>query len=183
MCAHKKGEVVEPAGGETGERHCLAEVYQLPRSSFDSSANLKEQPIELLRKILSAKNERTVKNNRGNSCTPKLPRNDYVIVQLTAIKSKHKMAFFSFFLRTQCYRGIGRKGWQSRYLCLSDAPAPGQLTQRGRPGRICTTKRRKNLKICTLLIFVLEKKCARCYPELSLSMGWISWMVPFINVL
>jgi len=54
-CAHKKGEVVEPAGGETGEPHCLAEVYQLLRSSFDSSANLKEQPIELLRKILSAK--------------------------------------------------------------------------------------------------------------------------------
>ena len=23
----KKGEVVEPAGGETGEPHCLAEVY------------------------------------------------------------------------------------------------------------------------------------------------------------
>jgi len=27
-CAHKKGEVVGPAGGETGGPHCLAEVYQ-----------------------------------------------------------------------------------------------------------------------------------------------------------
>ena len=28
-CAHKKGEVVEPAGGETGGPRCLAEVRKL----------------------------------------------------------------------------------------------------------------------------------------------------------
>jgi len=28
--AHKKGEVVEPAGGETGVPRCLAEVRKLP---------------------------------------------------------------------------------------------------------------------------------------------------------
>ena len=33
MCAHKKGEVVGPAGGETGGPHCLAEVYLLPKCS------------------------------------------------------------------------------------------------------------------------------------------------------
>jgi hypothetical protein len=29
---HKKGEVVEPAGGETGVPHCLAEARKLQRS-------------------------------------------------------------------------------------------------------------------------------------------------------
>ena len=28
-CAHKKGETVEPAGGETGVPHCLAEAHKL----------------------------------------------------------------------------------------------------------------------------------------------------------
>ena len=29
----KKGEVVEPAGGETGVPHCLAEVRKLPHAA------------------------------------------------------------------------------------------------------------------------------------------------------
>jgi len=34
-CAHKKGEVVEPAGGETGVPRCLAEVRKpLHAASF-----------------------------------------------------------------------------------------------------------------------------------------------------
>jgi len=31
--AHKKGEVVGPAGGETGVPHCLAEVRKLPETA------------------------------------------------------------------------------------------------------------------------------------------------------
>jgi len=31
--AHKKGEVVVPAGGETGGPHCLAEVYKAVKNS------------------------------------------------------------------------------------------------------------------------------------------------------
>jgi len=39
-CAHKKGEVVGPAGGETGVPHCLAEVRKLPEAaSFQFSKN------------------------------------------------------------------------------------------------------------------------------------------------
>ena len=34
MSAHKKGEVVEPAGGETGVPHCLAEVRKLPEAAL-----------------------------------------------------------------------------------------------------------------------------------------------------
>jgi hypothetical protein len=34
MYAHKKGEVVEPAGGETGVPHCLAEVRKLPEAAL-----------------------------------------------------------------------------------------------------------------------------------------------------
>jgi hypothetical protein len=30
----KKGEVVEPAGGETGVPHCLAEVRKLPEAAL-----------------------------------------------------------------------------------------------------------------------------------------------------
>jgi hypothetical protein len=33
-CAEKKGEVVEPAGGETGVPHCLAEDYKLPMAAL-----------------------------------------------------------------------------------------------------------------------------------------------------
>ncbi|MFC1676227.1 hypothetical protein ACFL3G_04075 [Planctomycetota bacterium] len=32
--AHKIGEVVEPAGGETGEPHCLAEVQKLLKAAL-----------------------------------------------------------------------------------------------------------------------------------------------------
>jgi len=32
--AQKKGEVVEPAGGETGVPHCLAEDYKLPTAAL-----------------------------------------------------------------------------------------------------------------------------------------------------
>jgi len=31
--AHKKGEVVGPAGGETGVPHCLAEVHRLLKTA------------------------------------------------------------------------------------------------------------------------------------------------------
>jgi len=31
---HKKGEVVEPAGGETGVPHCLAEARNLPEAEL-----------------------------------------------------------------------------------------------------------------------------------------------------
>ncbi len=31
--AHKKGEGVVPAGGETGRPHCLAEVYKAVKNS------------------------------------------------------------------------------------------------------------------------------------------------------
>jgi hypothetical protein len=31
--AHKRGEEVGPAGGETGEPPCLAEVHQLPKTA------------------------------------------------------------------------------------------------------------------------------------------------------
>jgi hypothetical protein len=34
--AHKKGEVVGPAGGETGGPHCLAEVYKLLKTALYS---------------------------------------------------------------------------------------------------------------------------------------------------
>jgi len=36
MCprAQKKGEVVDPAGGETGVPHCLAEVRKLPTAAL-----------------------------------------------------------------------------------------------------------------------------------------------------
>jgi hypothetical protein len=38
--AHKKGEVVEPAGGETGVPRCLAEVRKLPKAAlFITSKN------------------------------------------------------------------------------------------------------------------------------------------------
>jgi len=31
---HKKGEVVVPAGGETGRPHCLAEVYKAVKTAL-----------------------------------------------------------------------------------------------------------------------------------------------------
>jgi len=35
--AHKNGEVVGPAGGETGLPRCLAEVQKLPKSSIETT--------------------------------------------------------------------------------------------------------------------------------------------------
>jgi hypothetical protein len=45
--AHKKGEVVGPAGGDTGGPHCLAEVYQ-PLKGV-SILYLKEQNKRIMR--------------------------------------------------------------------------------------------------------------------------------------
>jgi hypothetical protein len=40
--AHKKGEVVVPAGGETGGPHCLAEVYKaVKKQHYRLSTNQK----------------------------------------------------------------------------------------------------------------------------------------------
>jgi hypothetical protein len=38
--AHKKGEVVEPAGGETGGPRCLAEVRELPMAALSRQFKL-----------------------------------------------------------------------------------------------------------------------------------------------
>jgi hypothetical protein len=46
--AHKKGEVVEPAGGETGEPRCLAEVHKLLKQLYFISPvklTINEKPV------------------------------------------------------------------------------------------------------------------------------------------
>jgi len=47
--AHKIGEVVGPAGGETGGPHCLAEVRKLPKAAYIHY--LKEQGQKTLSRI------------------------------------------------------------------------------------------------------------------------------------
>jgi hypothetical protein len=50
--AHKKGEVVGPAGGETGGPHCLAEVYQ-PLMGYQFCISKNKAKEYYVKKILS----------------------------------------------------------------------------------------------------------------------------------
>ncbi|MHC4486549.1 MAG: hypothetical protein ACYTBX_04250 [Planctomycetota bacterium] len=52
---------MEPAGGETGEPHCLAEVYELPKAALLLCFILKA-----IEKINASKKSRQAKNRRTN---------------------------------------------------------------------------------------------------------------------
>jgi len=59
--AHKKGEVVEPAGGETGVPRCLAEVRKLLKAAsfhYIDRLGKKPNPLEY---ICPEKNEKNLK--------------------------------------------------------------------------------------------------------------------------
>jgi hypothetical protein len=43
--AHKKGEGVVPAGGETGRPHCLAEVYKAVKTALYFRQIIKERKV------------------------------------------------------------------------------------------------------------------------------------------
>jgi len=57
---HKKGEVVGPAGGETGGPHCLAEVYQ-PLRGINSLSQKTNQETNTFRNLCQTKNQRAGK--------------------------------------------------------------------------------------------------------------------------
>jgi hypothetical protein len=57
--AHKKGEVVGPAGGDTGGPHCLAEVYQPLKRGINSLFKRTEQENNAFKKSCQIKNKRT----------------------------------------------------------------------------------------------------------------------------
>jgi len=89
ICAHKKGEVVGPAGGETGGPHCLAEVYLLLKKQHKS-----ERKLMLITLYVKQKNKRTA-NCKGYIPTP-CPLSN-IIIQAPAQKYKDKIAFSLFF--------------------------------------------------------------------------------------
>jgi len=96
VCAHKKGEVVEPAGGETGGPHCLAEVYQpLRGASIHYLKELNKQNIEF-RNSCQTKNEKQGKIARCLLSTPHFI--NMISIQVLAVKCKNKIDYFDFFM-------------------------------------------------------------------------------------
>jgi hypothetical protein len=59
--AHKKGEVVGPAGGETGGPHCLAEVYQPLKRGLNSLPQKTNQDTNKFKNLCQTKNQRAGK--------------------------------------------------------------------------------------------------------------------------
>jgi len=92
--AHKKGEVVGPAGGETGGPHCLAEVYQ-PLRGINSLSQRTNQQNNTFRKYCQTKNERTGKIRKVFIIHPTF--HHYISIHVLAEKSKYKIQLFCFF--------------------------------------------------------------------------------------
>jgi len=61
--AHKKGEVVVPAGGETGGPHCLAEVHKLLKTALYFKQQTKK--LTLLENPFKRKIQELKKPSRG----------------------------------------------------------------------------------------------------------------------
>ncbi len=92
--AHKIGEVVGPAGGETGGPHCLAEVRKLPKAAYIHY--LKEQGQKTLSRInIKPKNER--KHSLWKGFFPDPFSFQYLIIQAFAARCKRKIGFLRFF--------------------------------------------------------------------------------------
>ena len=93
-CAHKKGEVVGPAGGETGGPHCLAEVY-LPQRGINSLSQRTNQHNNTFRKCCQTKNKRTERIRKVFVIHPTFYH--YISIHVLAEKSKYKIQLFCFF--------------------------------------------------------------------------------------
>ena len=91
--AYKKGEVVVPAGGETGGPHCLAEVYKLlKKQRYILNTNRKNLRFQ---KIPSNEKYKSYKIIKGFISTPNYLNT--ISIHVMVIKCKLKIAIFSIF--------------------------------------------------------------------------------------
>jgi hypothetical protein len=87
--AHKKGEVVVPAGGETGGPRCLAEVRKLPIAALFRQLSFQEENLTFPKEPVKQKN----KNFLGQLSFPPNSLNK-TNIQAVRAKCKPKIHFF-----------------------------------------------------------------------------------------
>ncbi len=92
VCAQKKGEVVGPAGGETGVPRCLAEVRKLPVAASIRYFKTRTAKINAFKKIVKRKIKKLLEDSPTN-----LLSIFKINIQVMTIKCKSKIHFFSFF--------------------------------------------------------------------------------------
>jgi len=98
--AHKKGEVVGPAGGETGIPRCLAEVRKPLRAASLHYFNEQIEEFNPSRKNCQIKKQKNLYGGYG-PCPPFLHRPSIFSIYFMDIKCKTKIDFLQFFCTCQ----------------------------------------------------------------------------------
>jgi hypothetical protein len=111
---------VEPAGGETGEPHCLAEVHEPPNGGIDSPFGNKDElgKINAFRAPSQMTKKKNDKTTRGR--LPPHLASMIISILVQALKCKPKMAIFYFFLRPFGHPGVLLNISRNRSICPTD---------------------------------------------------------------
>ncbi len=93
----KKGEVVGPAGGETGGPRCLAEDRKLLRAALFRYDKTQHKKLTFSKNAVKQKNEK-IKNSLRDFRPPDSYLFSMFTIQLLVIKCKQKIVFLRFFV-------------------------------------------------------------------------------------
>jgi hypothetical protein len=96
LCAEKKGEVVGPAGGETGGPRCLAEARMLLKTALFHYFRVQIANVNFLHRVCQIKNEKKQNFFRG-TYPPTHIISTSLIYKLPQQNASQKSLFFHFF--------------------------------------------------------------------------------------